>query len=73
MVKLTQLISNAGGIEFLVEMISTKKSSNNLATIMAIGYIAGYSDELAWSVIELKARINILFLHQSKKKFYQSL
>lgn len=53
-IKLAHLISRIGGVEFLVEMISTKKASSMLPAIMAVGYIAGHSGELAWTVIKLK-------------------
>ncbi|XP_011495128.1 PREDICTED: sperm-associated antigen 6-like, partial [Ceratosolen solmsi marchali] len=54
-VELAQLITNLGGIEFLVEMIDCKSSSTKLPAIIALGYIAGHSDQLALTVIELKS------------------
>jgi hypothetical protein len=49
-----------GGIEFLVEMMNTKTSLIKLPAIIALGYIAGHSNQLALTVIRLKVFINIL-------------
>ncbi|XP_001603009.1 sperm-associated antigen 6-like [Nasonia vitripennis] len=53
-IQLAQFVSNTGGIEFLVEAIRTRKTSTRLQAIMALGYIAGHSDELATAIIEMK-------------------
>lgn len=48
---MAQLIVNIGGIGALVELINTSKSAVRLPAIMALGYIAGHSDQLAIAVI----------------------
>lgn len=53
--KLAELIVNIGGIAALVELIATAKSAR-VPGIMAIGYIAGHSDQLALAVIESQVR-----------------
>lgn len=68
--KLAQFVSNTGGIEFLVEIIRTKKTSTTLQAIMALGYIAGHSDELATVIIEMKAKIFYLFENGVTKNPY---
>lgn len=51
---MAQLIVNIGGIGALVELFSTSKLTVRLPAIMAIGYIAGHSDQLAIAVIGSK-------------------
>lgn len=51
---MAQLIVNIGGIGALVELISTSKLTIALPAIMAIGYIAGHSDQLAVAIIGSK-------------------
>lgn len=56
--QLAQLTANIGGIAALVELINTSKSTTRLPAIMALGYIAGHSDQLAVAVIGSKVSIN---------------
>jgi len=56
--QLAQLIVNNGGIAALIELINTSKSASRLPAIMALGYIAGYCDQLALAVIGSKVQIN---------------
>ena len=56
-----------------MEIVSTKKMSNKLPAIMALGYIAGHSDELAWSIIELKVKLKIDFIQTKEKKLLMSI
>lgn len=51
---MAQLVVNNGGIGALVELIATPKLMARLSAIMAIGYIAGHSDQLAIAVIGSK-------------------
>ncbi|XP_076234935.1 sperm-associated antigen 6 [Calliopsis andreniformis] len=63
--EMAQLIVNIGGIGALVELISTSKLPVRLSAIMALGYIAGHSDQLAAAVIGSKAVIILSgVLHQ---------
>ncbi|KAJ8679410.1 hypothetical protein QAD02_015197 [Eretmocerus hayati] len=57
--ELAQLVAGTGGIEFLVEIITIKKSSTKLPAVMALGYIAGHSEQLALAVIEMKGVIQL--------------
>ncbi|CAK9796670.1 Sperm-associated antigen 6 [Anthophora plagiata] len=57
--QLAQLIVNIGGIGVLVELISSTKLTVRLPAIMAIGYIAGHSDQLAVAVIGSKAIVHL--------------
>ncbi|XP_051173765.1 sperm-associated antigen 6-like isoform X5 [Leptopilina boulardi] len=50
-IELAEMIVNAGGIAALIELIGTTKSAR-VPAIMALGYIAGYSDQLALAVID---------------------
>ncbi|XP_076680034.1 sperm-associated antigen 6 isoform X2 [Andrena cerasifolii] len=49
--EMAQLIVNIGGIGALVELINTSKLTVRLPAVMALGYIAGHSDQLAIAVI----------------------
>ncbi|XP_017884671.1 sperm-associated antigen 6-like isoform X3 [Ceratina calcarata] len=61
--EMAQLIVNIGGIGALVELICTAKLTARLPAIMAIGYIAGHSDQLAVAVIGSKVRrFNIIVI-----------
>lgn len=51
---MAQLTVNIGGIGALLELISTAKLTVRLPAIMAIGYIAGHSDQLAIAIIGSK-------------------
>ena len=52
--ELAQLVVNAGGIGALVEFISVQKGANRLPGIMALGFIASFSETLALSIIVAK-------------------
>lgn len=54
---MAQFVVNYGGIAALIELISTSKSASRLPAIMALGYIAGHSDQLAVAVIGSKVRV----------------
>ncbi|XP_006624170.1 sperm-associated antigen 6-like isoform X2 [Apis dorsata] len=63
--KMAQLIVNIGGIGALVELFSTSKLTVRLPAIMAIGYIAGHSDQLAIAVIGSKGIVHLsTILHE---------
>ncbi|XP_053988925.1 sperm-associated antigen 6-like isoform X2 [Hylaeus volcanicus] len=65
--KMAQLIVNIGGIGALVELIDTSKQTVRLPAIMAIGYIAGHSDQLAIAVIGSKGVIHLsAVLHEEQ-------
>ncbi|KAK2575669.1 hypothetical protein KPH14_012063 [Odynerus spinipes] len=49
--ELAQLIVNMGGIGAFMELISTPNVAHRLPGIMALGYIAGHSDQFAMAVI----------------------
>ncbi|XP_076756988.1 sperm-associated antigen 6 isoform X2 [Xylocopa sonorina] len=49
--EMAQLIVNIGGTGALIELISTSKLTVRLPAIMAIGYIAGHSNQLAIAVV----------------------
>jgi len=55
--QLAQLVVNNGGIAALIELISTSKSATRLPAIMALGYIAGHSDQLAVAIIRSEVSI----------------
>ncbi|XP_033211531.1 sperm-associated antigen 6-like [Belonocnema kinseyi] len=59
--ELAELIVNTGGIAALVELIATAKSAR-VPGLMAIGYIAGHSDQLALAVIESQGLIQLVFV-----------
>lgn len=50
--KLSQVIVNAGVVELLFQFIDSNQSTARLPAIMAIGYIAGHSADLALTLIE---------------------
>ncbi|XP_053988923.1 sperm-associated antigen 6-like isoform X1 [Hylaeus volcanicus] len=65
--EMAQLIVNIGGIGALVELIDTSKQTVRLPAIMAIGYIAGHSDQLAIAVIGSKGVIHLsAVLHEEQ-------
>lgn len=49
------MIVNSGGIAALIELIGTTKSAR-VPGIMALGYIAGHSDQLALAIIDSQVR-----------------
>ena len=53
--ELAKLIVNSGGAAALVEYVSEAQGNNKLPGIMAIGYIAAFSETLALAVIVSKA------------------
>ncbi|XP_051173762.1 sperm-associated antigen 6-like isoform X3 [Leptopilina boulardi] len=57
-IELAEMIVNAGGIAALIELIGTTKSAR-VPAIMALGYIAGYSDQLALAVIDSQGIIQL--------------
>ncbi|XP_029041791.1 sperm-associated antigen 6-like [Osmia bicornis bicornis] len=64
-IEMAQLVVNNGGIGALVELIATPKLMARLSAIMAIGYIAGHSDQLAIAVIGSKVIDHLsLILHK---------
>ncbi|XP_047993738.1 sperm-associated antigen 6-like isoform X2 [Leguminivora glycinivorella] len=61
--KLAQLVVNTGGCGPLVDLLSESTGGVRVPACMALGYIAGQSDQLAMAVIEAKAicvLVNIL-------------
>ncbi|XP_017884668.1 sperm-associated antigen 6-like isoform X2 [Ceratina calcarata] len=67
--EMAQLIVNIGGIGALVELICTAKLTARLPAIMAIGYIAGHSDQLAVAVIGSKAIVHLsTILHDEEEE-----
>ncbi|XP_032673004.1 sperm-associated antigen 6-like isoform X2 [Odontomachus brunneus] len=57
--ELAQLIVNFGGIAALIELINTSQSTARLPAIMALGYIASHSDQLAVAIIESKGIVHL--------------
>ncbi|XP_076390410.1 uncharacterized protein LOC100883620 isoform X1 [Megachile rotundata] len=57
--EMAQLIVNNGGIGALVELIAASKLTARLSAVMAIGYIAGHSDQLAVAVIGSQAIVHL--------------
>lgn len=57
---MAQLIVNNGGIGALVELTAASKLPARLSAVMAIGYIAGHSDQLAIAVIGSQVYIILL-------------
>jgi 3-methyladenine DNA glycosylase AlkD len=53
--ELAKLIVNSGGAAALVDYISESQGNNKLPGIMAIGYIAAFSETLALAAIVSKA------------------
>ncbi|XP_011643538.1 sperm-associated antigen 6-like [Pogonomyrmex barbatus] len=64
--ELAQLIVNIGGIAALIELINTSKSATRLPAIMALGYIAGHSDQLAVAVIGSKGIVQLAIVLQEE-------
>lgn len=57
--QLAQLVVNTGGIAALIELVNVSKSATKLPAIMALGYIAGHSDQLAAAITGSKVRIEM--------------
>ncbi|KAK0175177.1 hypothetical protein PV327_008950 [Microctonus hyperodae] len=53
--ELAQLVANTGGIAALIELICTRRTMTKPPAIMALGYIAGHSAQMAMIAIESKA------------------
>lgn len=53
-VQLAQLVVNTGGCGPLVELLTETAGGARVPACMALGYIAGQSDQLAMAVIEAK-------------------
>ncbi|XP_043279064.1 sperm-associated antigen 6-like [Venturia canescens] len=66
--ELAQLVVNTGGIGALIELIDNSKSATRLPAIMAIGYIAGHSDQLAIAVIGSKAVAHLAIVLQEESE-----
>ncbi|XP_025994255.1 sperm-associated antigen 6 isoform X2 [Solenopsis invicta] len=64
--ELAELVVNAGGIAALIELINISKSSARLPAIMALGYIAGHSDQLAVAVIGSKGIVQLAVVLQEE-------
>lgn len=64
--ELAQLTANIGGIAALIELISNSKSTTRLPAIMALGYIAGHSDQLAVAVIGSKGIVQLAIVLQEE-------
>ncbi|XP_014215949.1 sperm-associated antigen 6-like [Copidosoma floridanum] len=65
-VELARLAANTGGIEFLVELIDSRKSSTKLPAVMALGYIAGHAEQLASMVIDMKGVAQLALLLETE-------
>ncbi|XP_024946711.1 sperm-associated antigen 6 isoform X2 [Cephus cinctus] len=66
--ELAQLVVNTGGIGGLIDLIGTSKSSPKLPAIMALGYIAGQSNQLAIAIIGSAGVIQLALLLQEEKE-----
>ncbi|XP_029680862.1 sperm-associated antigen 6-like isoform X1 [Formica exsecta] len=64
--ELAQLTANIGGIAALIELINISKSTTRLPAIMALGYIAGHSDQLAVAVIGSKGIVQLAIVLQEE-------
>ncbi|XP_011706534.1 PREDICTED: sperm-associated antigen 6-like [Wasmannia auropunctata] len=64
--ELAQLAVNTGGIAALLELISISKTATRLPAIIALGYIAGYSDQLAVAVIGSKGIVQLAVVLQEE-------
>lgn len=58
--ELAQLVVSTGGVGALVEFVSTASGPTRLPGIMALGYIAAFSETLALSIIAEKGLVPIL-------------
>ena len=61
--ELAKLIVNSGGAAALVEYVSEAPGNNKLPGIMAIGYIAAFSETLALAVIVSKVRLHAFIVY----------
>lgn len=52
--ELAQLVVNAGGVGALVEFVSCQRGAARLPGVMAIGFIASFSETLALTIITAK-------------------
>lgn len=64
------------GIKFLIEVINSGKALSRLFGIVALGYIAGYSNKKAMNIIEMKVccsltiKIQINLINQMYLRVY---
>lgn len=59
--ELAQLIVGSGGVGALVDYISESKGNSRLPGIMALGYIAAFSETLGLAVIAERGLVRVLF------------
>ncbi|XP_028036326.1 sperm-associated antigen 6-like isoform X2 [Bombyx mandarina] len=64
--KLAQLVVNTGGCGPLVELLKESTGGSRVPACMALGFIAGQSDQLAMAVIESKAITPLVEILQKK-------
>lgn len=57
---MAQLVVNTGGCGPLVELLAETSGGARVPACMALGFIAGQSDQLAMAVIESKVNVAIL-------------
>lgn len=57
--ELAQLVVGAGGVGALVDYVGATKGNTRLPGIMALGYIAAFSETLGLSVIAEKGLVSI--------------
>ncbi|CAH2244492.1 jg17966 [Pararge aegeria aegeria] len=65
--QLAQLVVNTGGCGPLVELLSEGAGGSRVPACMALGYIAGQSDQLAMAVIEAKAVVILVEILQNNE------
>ena len=58
--ELAQLVVGAGGVGALVDYVGCTKGNTRLPGIMALGYIAAFTETLALSVIAEKGLVSCL-------------
>lgn len=61
--QLAQLVVNTGGCGPLVELLAESTGGTRVPACMALGFIAGQSDQLAMAIIESKVRTS----HSTRK------
>lgn len=61
--ELAQLVVGAGGVGALVDYVGSTKGNTRLPGIMALGYIAAFSETLGLSVIAEKGLVSPLSLY----------
>ena len=58
--ELAQLIVGSGGVGALIDYISESKGNSRLPGIMALGYIAAFSETLGLAVIAERGLVRVL-------------